>query len=110
MEIDRSPERVRDWVNDFAQMVENVYIDDQALRLHDAYLRAGILGERWTDDAMHVALATAGRCDMIVSWNFRHIVHSDKMPLYNAVNVLEGFRPLAIHSPAEVVLYEEEEV
>jgi len=101
---------VRDWLDGFVQVVETLYLDDQVLRLHDAYLRAGILSERWTDDAMHVALATAGRCDMIVNWNFKHIVHAEKMPLYNAVNALEGFGPLAIHSPAEVVRYEEEEV
>ena len=77
-EIGRSPEQVRDWFDGFVQMVENLYIDDRALRLHDAYLRAGILSERWTDDAMHVALATVGRCDMMSGVD--PIVKTPKVP------------------------------
>lgn len=39
---------------------------------------------------------------MIVSWNFKHIVHFEKIPLYNAVNTLQGFGPIQIYSPLEV--------
>ena len=30
------------------------------------------------NDAMHVALATVAKAD-VVSWNFKHIVHFDKI-------------------------------
>ena len=55
------------------------------------------------DDATHVAAATAARADAIVSWNFKHIVHWDKIRLFNAVNLREGYAPLEIRSPKEVV-------
>jgi hypothetical protein len=55
-----------------------------------------------------VALATVTGCAVIVSWNFQHIVHFQKIPLYNAVNVLKGYRSIAIFSPREVILYEDE--
>jgi len=42
-----------------------------------------------------------------VSWNFKHIVNFRKIPLFNAVNVLKGYRQIAIHSPLEVINYEE---
>ena len=58
-------------------------------------------------DALHVAIATAHECDAIVSLNFKHIVHFDKISLYNSVNLANGFGPLAIHSPQEVVHYED---
>jgi len=45
--------------------------------------------------------------DIIVSWNFRHIVNFRKIPLFNAVSVLKGYRQIAIHSPMEVISYEE---
>ena len=38
-----------------------------------------------------VALATVSKCSLIVSWNFKHIVHFEKIPLYNAVNTLKRF-------------------
>ena len=44
-----------------------------------------------------------------MSWNFRHIVHFDKIRLYNEVNVRRGFLALDIRSPLEVVDYEDEE-
>lgn len=40
---------------------------------------------------------------MIVSWNFKHIVHFDKMRGFNAVNLQEGYARLDIFSPLEVV-------
>ena len=47
--------------------------------------------------------------DVIISWNFKHIVHFQKVPMYNAVNEINGFRPIAIRSPREVIAYEDEE-
>ena len=46
---------------------------------------------------------------MIVSWNFQHIVHFQRIPLYNGVNMLSGYSVIAIHSPPEVIGDEEEE-
>jgi len=78
--------------------------------LRDAYLQAKIVTPKYADDALHVALATVAGCTLIVSWNFQHIVHFQKIPLYNAINVLQGYQPIAIYSPREVIHYEDEEV
>ncbi len=80
----------------------------EAIELQQAYLDAGVLTLKWADDALHVAMATVTNCSYIVSWNFKHIVHSEKIPRYNAVNEIQGYRPLAIYSPLEVIHYEEE--
>ena len=69
---------------------------------------AKIVTQKSVTDAMHVALATVSKCSTIVSWNFRHIVHFDKIPLYNAVNMLNGYPAIAIYSPLEVIDYDEE--
>jgi hypothetical protein len=76
--------------------------------LRNAYLQAGVLGERWIDDAAHVAAATVARADAIASWNFRHIVRLDKMKAYNQVNLLSGYGMLIIISPKEVRFDDEE--
>jgi hypothetical protein len=44
-----------------------------------------------------------------VNWNFKHIVHFRKIPLYNAVNVIQGYSTLAINSPSEVIEDENED-
>jgi hypothetical protein len=77
--------------------------NEEAVLLHDAYLAAGVVGPGSDDDAQHVANATVARADMIVSWNFKHIVHFQKIRGYNAVNLREGYALLAIHTPTEVI-------
>jgi hypothetical protein len=71
-------------------------------------LGAKIVTSKWAEDAMHVALATVARCDLIVSWNFEHIVHFQRIPRYNAVNAHQGYAAIAIHSTLEVVPDEDE--
>ena len=61
-------------------------------------------------DAQHIALATVCRADLVVSWNFKHIVHYEKIRGFNSVNLREGYGMVDIRSPREVVKYEEEEL
>lgn len=86
--------------------VDNV----DALRLARAYVDTGVVTAKWLDDAMHVSYATIAGCQLIVSWNFKHIVNYQKVPQYNAVNALLGYNPIAIYSPMEVISNEEEEI
>ncbi len=72
-------------------------------RLRDAYLNAGVLAGSSDADALHVAAATVLDADLIVSWNFKHIVHYDKIRGFNAVNRLNGYKLVEIYSPLEVV-------
>ena len=87
--------------------MEIVEVTPAAVALQQAYVTAGIVSAKWATDALHVALATASRCDAIVSWNFRHIVHLNKIALYNQVNAARGHSPIAIVSPPEVIAYDE---
>ena len=106
-EVMDAPERVREFARQMMLLGEMTEASDAAQRLWQAYMRAGIVTANHDQDALHVALATVAGCAMIVSWNFRHIVHSDKVPLYNAVDILQGFAGIAIWSPLEVIPYEE---
>jgi hypothetical protein len=76
---------------------------EEAIRLRDAYLAAGVVGPAAERDAQHVAIATVAQADLIVSWNFKHPVHVDKIRGFNAVNLAQGYRLIDIRSPVEVV-------
>lgn len=76
---------------------------DEAEFLQERYLDAGILGASCQDDALHVAIATVARADLIVSWNFKHIVQVDKIRRFCAVNLVHGYQAIDIRSPKEVV-------
>ncbi|MCL5103358.1 MAG: PIN domain-containing protein [Armatimonadetes bacterium] len=103
-EIESAPERVKELYASLPpDTVEKVNADDESDRLRQAYIAAGVVGPARYDDALHVATATASGSDLIVSWNFKHIVHYDKIRGYNAVNIREGYHTIAIYSPKEVV-------
>ena len=53
----------------------------------------------------HIALATIAEVDAIVSWNFKHIVHFEKIQKFNAVNIEMGYKPISIYSPREVTTH-----
>ena len=84
-----------------------VPVSPAARQLQQRYLDAGIVTTKYSDDALHVAVATVSDCALIVSWNFKHIVHFQKIPKYNALNVVSGYRAISIYSPLEVLNYEE---
>jgi len=108
-ELGDAPSQVSDLFAEMLEWTTVAPISADALDLQQAYMDAGILAPKWADDALHVAMATVTDCGLIVSWNFKHIVHFEKIPQYNAVNARHGYRPLAIYSPLEVLHYGNEE-
>lgn len=106
-EMEGAPRQVRDLLEEMTAISKIADLNAPALKLRQAYLDAKILSPRWANDALHVAIATISFCQVIVSWNFQHIVHFDKIPLYNAVNTLQGYGDIKIFSPLEVLDYEE---
>ena len=85
---------------------EYVILDNDALQLAQAYLREGVVTDKYLLDAQHIAVATLSRVDVMVSWNFKHIVNVNRIRLYNSVNLKLGYHLIDIRSPREV-LYEE---
>jgi len=107
-ELEGAPQRVRDLVEEGSGTSwEPVRESDESLSLAREYLEKGVVGKKFVDDCRHVALATVERADILLSWNYRHIVHYDKIRLFNAVNLIKGYDTLEIRTPAEVVDYGE---
>lgn len=105
-ELNPAPEKVLMLFAKYAQSANIVDVSEEALTLRSHYIKSGVVTETSLDDALHVAIATVSGCDLIVSWNFRHIVHFDKIPKYNAVNLLNGHGHIGIYSPLEVIHYD----
>jgi len=104
LELERAPPAVQAILGSLGTgALEDVRADEEAERLRTAYLEAGILGPASQDDALHVAIATVAEADMIVSWNFKHIVHYDKIRQFNGVNLVRGYRTIQVHTPLEVI-------
>ena len=103
-ELVDAPENVRRLLASLpAESVENFPDCPEIVMLRDAYIEAGVVGVGSSEDAEHVAAASIAEVDMIVSWNFRHIVHFEKINGYHGVNLIRGYRPVDIYSPKEVI-------
>lgn len=85
-----------------AAHVETLALSPEAEALAAAYIEDGAIAARMRIDALHIALATVARVDVLVSWNFKHIVNLRRIRAYNAVNLKKGFPLLEIRSPLEV--------
>ena len=105
-EIADAPMRVKEIFTKFRNCAESVLpLNDEALELAERYVQRGIVTTKYREDAQHIALATVFVADILVSWNFRHIVHFDKIQRFNAVNIETGYKTIAIYSPREVTCY-----
>ena len=87
---------------------EKVDITPDALTLAQTYVFENVVGSTSFDDCLHIATAAVNRADMLVSWNFKHIVNVFRVRGYNAINMKLGYPTLNIHSPKEIVGYENE--
>ena len=80
-------------------------VSRETLALRASYEARSVLGSRFENDMLHIAVATIAEVDVLVSWNFRHIVRLDKIRLFNAVNIEQGYKALTIYSPQEVTIH-----
>ena len=71
-------------------------------QLASAYISENILGKASEGDALHVAAATVANADLILSWNFKHIVNYDRIRGFNGVNLKYGYKAMSIISPMEL--------
>ena len=62
-------------------------VSTEAMELLGKYGAKKILGPKFQNDMLHIALATVADADVLASWNFRHIVRLHKIRLFNAVNM-----------------------
>lgn len=109
-ELDGAPEAVRSVFDSLPEhCLEIIRVSKEAEDLAKEYVAAKVLGAASSDDALHVAVATVAAADMILSWNFKHIVNFNRIRGFNSVNIRLGYRAMTIHSPLEVANNEKED-
>lgn len=80
----------------------------EGFKLGQTYIAEKVVGPTSLDDCLHIATATLNKVDILVSWNFKHIVNIHRIRGYNSVNLRLGYGTLEIRSPKDLVGYENE--
>ena len=108
IELTPAPEKVRNLANSLPlSQLELIEISDEAFELADQYLKENVVGKTSRSDCVHIALATLNNADILVSWNFKHIVNINRIRGYNSVNYKFGHKILEIRTPREILEYED---
>jgi len=103
-EILKARKEIRDYYNSLPKdNIEFVEITEDSVLLADAYINENVVGKTSRNDCLHIGIATVNRVDILVSWNFKHIVNIYRIRGYNSVNIKHGFPVLEIRSPKDIV-------
>jgi len=105
-ELLNAPERVRTLLNDLNIDYEILKLTDDAVSLALEYINDNVVGQTSYNDCLHIAIATISKLDLLVSWNFKHIVNIKRIMGYNGVNIKNGYSSIEIRSPKDLIDYE----
>jgi len=105
-ELESAPKKVQDLVlkieNDDTEFVEET---SDAVELASEYITENVVGITSYADCLHIALATINQADLLISWNYRHIVNIERIRGYNSINIKNGYKQLEIRSPRDLMNY-----
>ena len=107
-EIAGAPEQVRALMRATFADAALLPLSREADELGSAYLAKKVVPLDYEDDAYHVAVCTVARIDYLVSWNFKHLANVRRESGFNAVNILQGYRPVRIVAPTFLINGHEE--
>lgn len=109
-ELLRAPEFVKNLLSDIDEnFIERVMLTPEAAALADKYIEANVVGKTSRADCQHIAMATLNKADVLVSWNFKHIVNLDRIRGYNGINYQMGHNMIEIRTPKEIIRYGKED-
>jgi predicted nucleic acid-binding protein len=107
-ELENAPKKIKETTklipNDSTEYVKS---DVETAELAKKYIEEGVVGATSYADCLHIALATKHNANILVSWNFKHIVNVIRIVGYNSVNTSDGYKPIDIRSPRELINYED---
>ncbi len=78
-------------------------IDEEIRKLANEYVKFNAIPAKFSEDSLHLAIATLNKIDYLLSWNFKHIVKIKTRQIINMVNINLGQTELKIITPAELL-------
>ena len=78
---------------------QHVEVTDEILSTAARFIELGILTQKSYVDCQHIAVAIHTGCDLVVSWNFQHMVNVNTIKGAKVVTAIEGYKDILICSP-----------
>lgn len=107
-ELLKAPDNVREYFKNLPkEYTERIIVNAEIIELATKYIEEKVVGKSSFDDCLHIATATLNKADILVSWNFKHIVNVYRIRGYNSINLRMNYLSLEIRSPKEILEYED---
>jgi predicted nucleic acid-binding protein len=100
-EIDECAEELRIKLRQFIDEIDVTIINlaENELQLAEKIIELGILTRKSIDDCYHIACAIVSECDIIVSWNIKHLVNYKTINGVRGISQIERYKPIDICTP-----------
>jgi hypothetical protein len=106
-ELSFAPAHVRTLLQTIpSEYKEHIASTPEIVLLATRYIDAGVVGKTSFDDCRHIAMATIYKADVLVSWNFKHIVNAVRIENYNRINHILGYPVIEIITPETLIDHE----
>ena len=104
-----TPEKLMIFRNYLQQIDYEILVtSENVVNLAEKIVNFGVLKMKSFDDCQHIAAAVLAGCDVITSWNFKHIVNIKTIRGIRVIPTAEGYKDLMICSPTALISGEEE--
>jgi len=102
IELTKCQEPKKSLLADALQQIkyERVESNDDVVALASKFVNFGVLRQKSFDDCRHIAAALLSGCDIIVSWNFKHIVNPKTISGVKEISATGGYKDMIICSPS----------
>ena len=104
IEIDKTPDiELRAKMQEKIVGIKTLQSNNEVQKLTEDYVKYEAVSEKYITDAFHIAVAVIHSLDIIVSWNFRHIVRRKTKDIVSMVNTKNNLKHVEIVTPAELL-------
>ncbi len=90
-ELERTDEPRRSAYLKLLSNVPQVEVSEEATILADGYIERGIFHRKYLGNALHVALASVNKLDLLVTWDFGYIANVHRQSRIQLFNTMAGF-------------------
>jgi predicted nucleic acid-binding protein len=78
-------------------------LTDEVAKTADLYIRRKLMPDDPLGDALHLALASHYKCDVLATWNYRHLANRSKLDHIRKINMQLGLPVPHITTPADLI-------
>src|SRR4030067_1961308 len=104
IELSSAPQHIGNLIKEIPnEYIEFLPITNEANELAEHYIQENVVVKTNRPDCLHIAIATINNADILVSWNFKHIVNVSRIRGYNGVNYKLGNKVLEIRTARDIL-------